>query len=283
MKEKLGLGAVALLALGLRLYGLNWDSGTHLHPDERFLTIVGSAIELPAPGEYFDTARSPANPHNVGQSFYVYGTLPLFLFRAVGVATGNSSYAGLVTVQRAISAVADTVTVLLVALLAFRLAPVGKERKAAFLGALLYSFLPYAIQNAHFGTVDALGAMFVAAAMATTFAPGAATLARAFGLGAALGAAAACKPNLVAYAAVPALAWLFSEERKVRAFGLLAVAALSAAIVFRVAQPYAFVGPGFFGLVPNPKWLENLAQLKGLLSLDSWYAPGVQWVDRVFI
>src|SRR5262249_51830227 len=37
------------------------------------------------------------------------------------------------------------------------------------------------------------------------------------------------------------------------------------------------------GLAPNPKWLENLAQLKGLLSLDSWYAPGVQWVDRVFL
>ena len=62
---KLVLIAILLLAIGLRTRGLNWDESQHLHPDERFLTMVESAIKLPTSwGEYFDTAKSPLNPYN---------------------------------------------------------------------------------------------------------------------------------------------------------------------------------------------------------------------------
>jgi hypothetical protein len=37
--------AVLLIAGYFRTVGLNWDSGQHLHPDERFLTMVESALE----------------------------------------------------------------------------------------------------------------------------------------------------------------------------------------------------------------------------------------------
>ena len=36
------LTLILLVAAVLRLTGLNWDEGTHLHPDERFLTMVAS-------------------------------------------------------------------------------------------------------------------------------------------------------------------------------------------------------------------------------------------------
>ncbi|MFQ5460673.1 MAG: hypothetical protein ACE5EL_07765, partial [Anaerolineae bacterium] len=61
------LGMVAIVVVGgsLRLVGPDWDGGQHLHPDERFLTMVESALGVP--GDllgYFDTDTSPANPRN---------------------------------------------------------------------------------------------------------------------------------------------------------------------------------------------------------------------------
>ena len=40
---------VALLALaaGLRLYGIRWDAGFHLHPDERFLALSLHRVDWP--------------------------------------------------------------------------------------------------------------------------------------------------------------------------------------------------------------------------------------------
>src|SRR5512142_2348926 len=90
------LVAVLLVAAYFRTVGLNWDAGQHLHPDERFLTMVESALAPvgtspgqlgPAPtvatqqwragyldvmpdcaqwGGYFDTFCSPLNPQNRG-------------------------------------------------------------------------------------------------------------------------------------------------------------------------------------------------------------------------
>lgn len=90
-----------------RSIGLNWDASQHLHPDERFLTMVETSLmppstaktELGPPpttttqswreayasslhdcakwGGYFDTACSSLNPNNRGYNFYVYGDLPI--------------------------------------------------------------------------------------------------------------------------------------------------------------------------------------------------------------
>ncbi len=45
------VGSCGLLVIGtfLRLTNLNWDEFTHIHPDERFLTMVTSAMDLPCP------------------------------------------------------------------------------------------------------------------------------------------------------------------------------------------------------------------------------------------
>ena len=77
-RATLGLLALTVaLAFGLRVQGLDWDSGAHLNPDERYLAIVNSKIAAPdgltGPGGWFDTQRSRLNPLNHGED-YVYGT-----------------------------------------------------------------------------------------------------------------------------------------------------------------------------------------------------------------
>ena len=93
---------ILLAGAYLRTTGLDWDEGQHLHPDERFLTMVESGIspvngcDLPDTpvercpnsqkdwlsfSEYFKTAQSTLNPHNRGFGFFVYGTLPIFMVR----------------------------------------------------------------------------------------------------------------------------------------------------------------------------------------------------------
>ena len=77
---------VVIVAAGavLRFVGMDWDDGTHLHPDERFLTMVQGAMSLPeATTDYLATNTSSLNPRNVGYGFFVYGTWPMTVVHVV--------------------------------------------------------------------------------------------------------------------------------------------------------------------------------------------------------
>ncbi|HOU12472.1 MAG TPA: DUF2298 domain-containing protein [Anaerolineae bacterium] len=175
-------------AVWVRSYNIDWDEGTHLHPDERYLTMVVSALELPAnPALYWNTADSPLNPTNKGYAGYVYGTFPLLLTRVVAgwvdqacahppTATGvflrwlllNASgacypghylgYGGIHFVGRALSALMDLATLVALALLTRAL----YGNKTALLAAALYAFAVLPIQHAHFFVVDSFATVFVA-------------------------------------------------------------------------------------------------------------------------
>ncbi len=55
-----------------RLVGVNWDENQHMHPDERFLSLVWNVI-VPVDnlGDYFNTETSTLNPANQGYGFFV--------------------------------------------------------------------------------------------------------------------------------------------------------------------------------------------------------------------
>ena len=200
---------VFLMAAGVRLYGVDWDDGTHLHPDERYLTMVVSAIHFPgevvAPGDapacqglssclslVWDTASSPLNPANYeGYATYVYGTLPLFMTRAVGhwldttlqqswcthpgplaalalgplLRQGNevcvagyfTGYSGIYLVGRVLSALMDLVTLAGLIWLGSTL----YDRRTALLAGALYAFAVLPVQHAHFFVVDSFATIFV--------------------------------------------------------------------------------------------------------------------------
>jgi glycosyltransferase involved in cell wall biosynthesis len=91
--------AVLLVGAYFRFLNVDWDEGEHLHPDERYMTMVTGAIRSPGSvdafqnspdgcaswGSYFDSYCSPLNPYNhQGYGSYAYGTFPLFTARIVG-------------------------------------------------------------------------------------------------------------------------------------------------------------------------------------------------------
>src|SRR3989344_2544488 len=106
------------LAAFLRLSGVNWDQNQHLHPDERFLTMVTGALVWPKDfSEFLNTDISPLNPHNRGFGFFVYGTFPIFLTKYVTEEINKYDYNNITLIGRKISAIFDLGTVILVFLI----------------------------------------------------------------------------------------------------------------------------------------------------------------------
>jgi len=150
---------VLILLVGgyFRLTGVNWDDDTHLHPDERHIWMVTISLSLPKSlGQYFDTAQSPLNPYNQGSSF-IYGTLPLFLTKALGEATGWGGPDRIHLLGRVLAATSDLCTVVLMFLIGRKL----YGERVGLLGALLTAGLVIHIQQSHFYTVDSFVATFV--------------------------------------------------------------------------------------------------------------------------
>ena len=277
---------ILFVAAGLRFVGLNWDSQTHLHPDERFLTMVETGLGLPGSvGEYFDTETSPLNPHNAGFSFFVYGTLPVFIVRLLAEISGMTGYDKVHLVGRAASAGFDVFSVFLVYLIGSRL----YRRRVGLLAAAFAATSVLLIQHAHFFIVDPFANTFILLGM--YFAVRALDETRTrnyifFGL--MLGMAAASKLNAAPLAGVIVLVSLTRLARQAGdrsgaiRFELRGVllAALFSLITFRFFQPYAFAGPSVLSIRLNPRWLANLAELSNQLNGEVDFPPALQWADR---
>ena len=155
------LGAILMCALGLRLYGFNWDEGWVVHPDEYTVKSVALRVHLPdwppSLSQLLDPELSPLNPH-----FFVYGSLPIYLLKGVGSFLSNFnetlSTSNLIAVGRGLAAVFDTGTVLLVYLLGRRL----YNHRTGLLAAIFATFTVLSIQQAHFCTVDSMLTFLVA-------------------------------------------------------------------------------------------------------------------------
>jgi len=275
--------ATIVVAAWLRLQGLDWDQGQHLHPDERFLTMVENAIAPPRSlGEYFDTAHSPLNPANHDYRFFVYGTLPLFLVRAFAAWLGMTDYGHVHFVGRIASALFDVGTVWLTIVIGAR---IGGRRLGLLAGALVACSVT-SIQNAHFFTVDSTAAFFATASLCAALrvadvgSPGAQLL-----FGALFGATLGCRINLALLAAVYPLAllhaWRTGRASLPRLAGGAVAAALTAILVFRIVQPYAFAGPGFFGLAIAGDFLASMREIRGFATGAVDFPPGVQWIGRL--
>jgi YYY domain-containing protein len=304
---------VLILASGayLRLVGLDWDEEQHLHPDERFLTMVEASISpVQSLGEYFNTSESSLNPHNRGHGFFVYGTLPIFIVRYIADGLGNSGYGQVYLVGRALSALVDLAVVWLVFLVARRL----YDLRVGLLASAFYAFAVLPLQQSHFFTVDTftnffmLLAIYVAVELMVVGREqktqngeltresdevGSALVEQAapilspwlfvlFGL--ALGMAVASKINAAPIAIVlPGAAALYllrlPHERRYRELGrIIAYLVLAGAVsilTFRVFQPYAFDGLGL-----NPLWLENMRSIQAQAGGDVDFPPALQWARR---
>ncbi len=92
---------IVLLASYFRFIGGNWDDFAHLHPDERYMTMVATAIKWPEDLEtYLNPTLSPLSPFNNNYGSYIYGTLPLFLVKFVAESFDLENYTNLNLVGR---------------------------------------------------------------------------------------------------------------------------------------------------------------------------------------
>jgi hypothetical protein len=151
---------VLIAATYLRVVGMDWDANQHLHPDERFLTMVETALQVrkcsqPAVpleacppdrirwlglADYLNTSTSPLNPQNRGYGFFVYGDFPIVVVRYIAEWVGQTGYDQVNLVGRQVSAFSDLLTIVLIYVIAARL----YDRRVAVLAA---AFSAVAVAN----------------------------------------------------------------------------------------------------------------------------------------
>jgi hypothetical protein len=158
-RETILLAVILAVAAALRLYGLSWDGGQWLHPDERQIYFVTLGLKWPDSLAQALSPDSPLNPH-----FFSYGSFPLYLLRLVAAlaalvwpALGDPD--NLHLVARPLSALFDLGTVYLTYRLARRLWP--SPASARLLAAALTGLAVLQIQLAHFYTADTLLTLLV--------------------------------------------------------------------------------------------------------------------------
>ena len=303
---------VLLIAAVFRFTGIEWDGNQHLHPDERFLTMVETAIQpVESIGDYFDTSSSSLNPNNQGYTFYVYGTLPIFIVRYVGEWVGMTGYDQINIVGRVLSGIFDLGTIVLVYFIARRL---YHHPRLGLLAALFSALAVLQIQVSHYFTVDnfanffTYAAIYVAVLISTSVwhYPIRARSVSAYRIpqwmkdnwssvvvyavfGVFYGMALASKVSAWALAALLPLAAFVqiskvekNERESVLPYMVrnLVVAGLVAFFTFRIFQPYTFMGPGFLGLKINPAWLSSLKELSAIQSGEVDVPYALQWARR---
>lgn len=309
---------LAVLALGayLRFTGIKWDQDYHLHPDERFLTMVETSLSpVNSLKEYFDTSASSLNPHNILDAnenqiypFFVYGTLPIVIVRYLAEWFNMTGYGRIYVLGRILSGAFDLGTILLVYAIAQKL---FKKYWLSLLAAFLYTCAVLPIQISHYFIVDNFTTFY--SMLAFYFAVKVfrqkeytfllvrpanpfhwlklnwRTFHSYIWFGVALGLASASKINALAIAVLLPLAVFLRNPKEFlrpttpewkRRFHLLILAAVVSFITFRIFQPYAFNGPGFFNVTINKEWLSDLRELSLLSSGISNYPPSLQWAKR---
>lgn len=248
---------IAILSLGLvlRIFGLNWDQNNHLHPDERFLTMVATSMKWTS--NYLDTKTSTLNPHNIGYGFYVYGTFPVILVKFIADKLNYGDYNNIALVGRATSAVLDLGTTVLVFLITRRL---FKNTTAALLAMFAYAISVLPIQLSHFFAVDTALVFFLTLSFYSLITK------RYVLLGIAYGLALSSKISAVVFSPVIALYFL-------RKFKPIIIFSLTCLFTLRLAYPYLFNGYKLNSLL-----LANWQQLKTMSVPSLGFPPSVQWI-----
>lgn len=249
-------------------------------------------------GGFFDAQCSTMNPNNVGEGLMAYGTLPAFLTRwtadALAQLRGDptiASYYGARSVGRFISALAEMLVVLATFFIGLRL----HGKWVGLLAALLYSCTVFSIQQSHFYTADAVAnLMVVLAILGAVWVQTDGKIGSYIFCGIFCGLAIASRVNTAPVVgllflaamlrAVPLFDSRLSWNERGRIFTTCFVGVVAALflafLMFRIFNPYAFTGPGFFGLKPNFRWLQDVGEAQHLVSGDAESPPNWQWAGR---
>ena len=284
------LVVILLAGAYFRFVGVNWDQNGHLHPDERFMTIVAEGIRpVNSIAAYFDTLNSTLNPIEFG--FYTYGMLPLFLTRFVAELVSRTTYDQIVLVGRVLSGAFDLAAILVLYFLGKKI----YRSEVGLLAAALYGAAVLPIQMSHYFTVDSFTTVFLVGGFYAAYQVSERPRYWAFALfGALTGLAMTTKVSIAPMAGLVVLAglaylanhWGDKERRGSRLGKMLLgwiLAGLFAVLFFRVFQPYAFSGLGFLGMELNHDWLEIIRSVSDQVAGRVDYPPNHHWAGRPWL
>ena len=290
MKLKICLFLILIFGFFLRFYNANWDANNHLHPDERFLTMVGTTTKIPSNlFDYFNPQKSSLNPLNNGYNFFVYGNLPLIVNKLLAVVSNNDNYNAYVIQGRNLSAIADFICIFLVYQIVFLLERKYRlAKKTKVLAAFFYAISVLPIQLAHFFTVDPFLNLFMLLsfyqALKFFYVKNKKSLVLS---GVFFGLALACKITAVFILPLNLfflLDWekiLVKKQLNLRKILLKTIFFfIFVYLAFRIGDPYKFVNNNWLDLRLNNTYIENLRTLKTYDNPDIWYPPGVQWINK---
>ncbi|MBI4226045.1 phospholipid carrier-dependent glycosyltransferase, partial [Candidatus Roizmanbacteria bacterium] len=149
MKSNFAIAVTLILAFVLRIYGMNWDQGFHLHPDERALIMVTERIHL----------FKQLNPQ-----FFNYGSLPIYILKGLSqiidttVSSPISNYSGMLYVGRFLSLFFDLGTIILIYKITLILFSTGsnnnRNKLILLFSSFFYAIAFFPIQNSHFFISD---------------------------------------------------------------------------------------------------------------------------------
>ncbi len=324
------LACLSMVYLGInyRFAWNNWSEGANLHPDEYGLTNTLTQLHIPETfSDYINTRLSAISPYhrydlmgsqngNGPDNRMRWGQWPIIIIRSVGELTDNTGYDEIRLLGRSLSALADSLSLIVLFFLALRL----MDWKPALLAVSLSALCVLQLQQSHFMTVDTFALLF---SMITIYAcvriaqtPALIRLETGslssqklqinhsiwvwlllFSLG--YGMAVASKVNLALLGGLLPLAVFISiAEIQLRyrqdittivyKIGLLALFAVAVTFfVFRLTQPMSFRAvSGDTNLLTfhlNPDWTDSMAVAQSESSGVGGGPPAEQWTHRTAI
>jgi len=284
--HKVLLIGILLLGIFLRFQNINWDSNLHLHPDERFLTMVGNAMKVPTTWEeYFDPTVSSLNPANVGYPFFVYGVFPVVLNKILAVVAQNDGYNAFAIQGRILSGLADLIILFFV----YKTSKLFEKQlkfhtSIKYWATFLYAISVLPIQLSHFFATDTFLNTFVFASFYFSLSffysdkswDG---IMSAFFFGLAL----ASKINAVYILPLVLFLLCFRLLIKKQFIAAAVIVALFVCVSYftlRITEPYYFESSDFFSLQPSLLFIKNMKELTGLSSGKVFFPPAVQWYSK---
>ena len=292
---------IALLALGLRLQGIDWDGGSFYHPDERSIYLRAEQMfdtltdapgweananrdfpldtpGIPSFGTFFDKDASPLNPH-----WFPLGTIIIYILVAVRglleLFMDQVRLQDLASAGRTIAALVDSGSVLLMYFLGRRL----YSRSTGLLASALTALAVINIQLTHFYRPESFVILLTLASfwwMLNVLERG--RVRDHLGLGLVVGLSFAFRstglpllfPVAATYGLLAWRRWQFEREM-VPEVGLLVVGAQAvtagfiALLTFAVLQPYGLLDfHKFFG---DLGWETGIARTAGTVPYTVQY------------
>ncbi len=283
---------IVLLASYFRLIGGNWDNFAHLHPDERYMTMVATAIQWPENFEtYLDPTISPLSPFNNNYGSYIYGTLPLFLVKFFAESVDLGDYANLNLVGRTASALIDIGNLLLVFFIGNNI----YKRRLGLLAAALYAVTVIPIQQSHFFTTDTYETFFILStfSLLIIFLRTRSVLLNtsiSIFIGTSIGLGLASKLSAVVFGAIIALALGMKFLKQLNQFNLIRnifyifdfalLIGVVTYVVFRLTQPYMFINSNWLDITPHPEFINSFNFQRLAIKGEVMFPPQWQWVDK---